>query len=1046
VRFNPLRLCILVAGGLTVAPMAANAQDLWQGQSIYQIITDRFSNGDVSNDNADGNYNASAGGAVHGGDFKGIQQKLDYIKALGATAIWISPVVKNANGDYHGYAGSDFYNVDPHWGSLTDLQSLIQAAHTKGLLVIDDVVVNHGSQLLNSSDNGYPNFIAPPGGYNLFYRDNSHQYAPPFDPNSGQSLTQLFHNNGLIQDFTNTTQVTLGFLEGLDDFRTESSYVQTNMANIYEFWAAQGFDGFRVDTVKHVDQGFWQAWSPQIHSYAANHGAPNFFMFGEVYDSSETKNASYTGTVNGPNFELDSVLDYPLYFLINPIFGLATGNTKQIEDHYAAVDANYDPSAKMRLVTFLDNHDQPRFLNSLNANNKTARLQVALAFLYTARGIPCLYYGTEQAFNGGADPNNREDMFAGQFEQGPSLGDNFNEVHPLFQLVAKLNNFRRLYPALQTGIHVNQWSDPNGPGLFAYSRVRGTQEVFVALNTSDVVQTLPSRPTTYAAGTVLQNLLNPLDTLVVQSGQQIPSFDVYPSTAKVYIAQSQVLPLNPTVLSITPQHDQSSAPTGSTITMVFSKPMNTASVQAAFSTFPTTTGNFTWSSDSTSMTYQANAPLPSLTTMAVHLGATAAASDGTQFFAPFDSRFTTASQTVTDTTPPTVTITSPHNADVWSPATQITSFQGTASDDVAISDVQISVDGSSWISVFAQRPAQSVQWNQSFRGSLLNGSHTVTARAIDTAGNQSSVASAQFRTAFPPGPFDQRMVAEGSSYMGCDGVYWDSDSPWNYPLPIFPFGYIGGTEVYSTNTISNVCSQGQAVYRAGRYSSTNDSFSYVFDAPIGVYQVTLLNAETIKQGPNQRLFDVYLQGQKVLSSFDIFLQANGANQGISNSFTTTVQNLLTVQFKPIYNEARVSAIHVQKTADLYSDTDGIPDWWRLAYFDHATGLAADKSRASDDADGDGRTNYQEYLAGTNPIDPTSNFQITNIRIQYSTVVVSFQANTTLTYQLQRSPSLISPTWTNVGSPAQASFTPFSFYDSGGANLPSPQFYRVIVAQ
>ena len=151
-----------------------------------------------------------------------------------------------------------------------------------------------------------------------------------------------------------------------------------------------------------------------------------------------------------------------------------------------------------QLVTFLDNHDTTRFLNSANANGNTNRLVMALEFLHTARGIPCVYQGTEQAFNGGADPNNREDMFAGAFEQGPSLGDNFNYTHPLFQRVARLNNFRRLYPALTSGTYVNQWNNPAGPGLFAYARRLGTQEVFVVFNTTNATQTLPGRATTYA--------------------------------------------------------------------------------------------------------------------------------------------------------------------------------------------------------------------------------------------------------------------------------------------------------------------------------------------------------------------------------------------------------------------------------------------------------------------------------------------------------------------------------------------------------------------
>ena len=206
-------------------------------------------------------------------------------------------------------------------------------------------------------------------------------------------------------------------------------------------------------------------------------------------------------TNGGGPFKLDSMLDYPLFFTSQNVFATATGNTKQLEDHYNTLTTTYDLNVQNQLVTFLDNHDTTRFLNSANANEDTNRLLVALTFLLTSRGVPCVYQGTEQAFDGGADPNNREDMFHGQFEQGPSLGDNFNLTHPLFQWIARLNNFRRLYPALQTGDHVNQWNDPSGPGLFAYMRRLGTQEVLVVFNTSGTTQVLPSRQTIYAAGT-----------------------------------------------------------------------------------------------------------------------------------------------------------------------------------------------------------------------------------------------------------------------------------------------------------------------------------------------------------------------------------------------------------------------------------------------------------------------------------------------------------------------------------------------------------------
>ena len=252
-------------------------------------------------------------------------------------------------------------------------------------------------------------------------------YAPPFDTYNltytpaNNALTNYFHNYGAIPDYNTDQHVELGELSSLDDFRTEAAYVRSNMAQIYQYWVGQaGFDGFRIDTVKHVEMGFWQYWAPLLHSYAAGLGKTNFFMFGEVYDGSDSKCGSYTGMQSGGPFELDSVLDYPLYFLVNSVFATASGDTQQIENRYDDITGNYDPVSQMQLVTFLDNHDQPRFMSASGAT--TDRLNVALAFLYTSRGVPSLYYGTEQAFNGTTDPNDREDMFDGQFEQGALAG------------------------------------------------------------------------------------------------------------------------------------------------------------------------------------------------------------------------------------------------------------------------------------------------------------------------------------------------------------------------------------------------------------------------------------------------------------------------------------------------------------------------------------------------------------------------------------------------------------------------------------------------
>jgi glycosidase len=648
--FSPKRPVSAVVWAVAVSVfflIQAKAQStpnrFWQEQNIYQIITDRFFDGDPSNNNADGNDDPSGhrGTSVHGGDFKGIEDKLDYIKSLGATAIWISPIVLNARGEFHGYAGLDFYKVDPHWGTMADLQHLVQAVHARGILVIDDIVVNHGGNLVDSGDPGYPDFKYPPDGYHLRFRNPAKQYPPPFNLNAtNPSLTNLFHNNGFIHDYNDTTQVELGELSGLDDFRTETPYVRTQMTKIYEYWIEQaGFDGFRIDTVKHVEMGFWQEWCPAIHAFAAAHGKPDFFMFGEVLSHSDAKCGIYTGTMGGGPFKLDSVLDYPLYFKIKSVFAGGTGNTKQLTEHYNAIATNYDPAAQNQLVTFLDNHDQPRFLSVKGAT--IDRLKVALIFLYTARGIPCLYYGTEQAFNGAKDPWDREDMFAGQFESGPSLGDNFNMTHPLFQLVAKLNNFRRLYPALLTGVQSNLWSNANGPGLFAFTRQLNTQEVFVVFNTANTNQILPPCPTIYPAGTKLQNLLDEKEKLTVLAGGQTPPVGVPGMSAKIFVAEFEIRPLDPVVTDISPAHDAKDVSPTAPIVIHFSQPIDARSVERAFSTVPLAQGKFVWSAARDELTFTpAGQGFDPQTLVTVRIGDGARAVDsGKKFYAGFESRF-----------------------------------------------------------------------------------------------------------------------------------------------------------------------------------------------------------------------------------------------------------------------------------------------------------------------------------------------------------------------------------------------------------------------
>jgi glycosidase len=1031
---------------LSVATLAQAApfpspQD-WRDENIYFIFNDRFFDGDPSNNNSESGhgspYAPSDSRGINGGDLKGIEKKMDYIKSLGATAIWITPIPLNVGGNsaYHGYGAQDFNALAPHWGTMTDLSNMVTAAHARGMKVCLDIVCNHSGDLIGSSDSGYPNYKAPPAGYNMRYNNSGNQHAPPFNITNAvpAAFTSIFHTNGNIGTFTDPEQI-LGELSSLDDFATETTYVRTNMVNVYTNWVGRAdFDGFRIDTVKHVEHGFWEYWCPQLHQFATSIGKSNFFMFGEIFDGTESKVGSYTGTKNGGNFQLDSVLDYPLYFTVNSVFATASGNTQQIENHYNAIAANYDSNAWYRLVTFLDNHDNPRFLSSGNANDNTNRLAVALEFLYTSRGVPCLYYGTEQAFDGGGDPNNREDMFDGQFEQGPSIGDNFNETHPLFRLVAMLNNFRRLYPSLRRGVHNNRWNTPGGPGLFAYSRVYSNEEVFVVFNTAGSTQTLTNRSTSYPSGTVLVNLLNTNETIVTVS-TNTPLISVPSMTAKIFVAQSLMQPLDPVVVSQTPAHAATNISTVASLVLKFSKPMDTNSVQSAFSITPPKSGAFVWSALHDTMTFTPGTAWSSFTTNLIRVATNALDSvNGNPLYAPFDTYFVTSTNIVADLTSPTVLLNAPTNGSTLAGTVLVS---GTAADDIAVAKVEVSIDAGAWSTA-----SGTTSWSFSLNTqNQLNGTHTITARATDTSANVSDLSSSTVRFFNVPAAYLARISAgDPSNATNCDATVWVKDQAYT----LGSFGYSGSSATgFVNNAISGICSTAYRLYQWERYSTASGGFSYLFDCPPGVYETTLLEAETYFSNVNQRVFNVFIEGQQALTNFDIIATAGGKNISVIRVFTNSVADAqLKIDFLPVIDNARASGIQIRKIADLDSDGDGIPDWWMLGYFNHPTGQAGDNSMANQDADGDGMSNLAEFLAGTDPTDPNSAFRITNINIAGNDLAITWTTSPNKTNQLERNNALdTGTTWNAVGPLTIASGSSTTQVDSGAATNP-PSFYRV----
>ncbi|MGY5484530.1 family 14 glycosylhydrolase [Paenibacillus sp. ALE2] len=403
----------------------------WSKQSIYFIMTDRFSNGDPSNDNYGGfNSNNSDQRKWHGGDFQGIINKLDYIKNMGFTAIWITPVtMQKSEYAYHGYHTYDFYAVDGHLGTMDKLQELVRKAHDKNIAVMLDVVVNHTGDF--QPGNGFA--------------------KAPFDK------ADWYHHNGDITggDYNSNNQwkIENGDVAGLDDLNHENPATANELKNWIKWLLNEtGIDGLRVDTAKHVPKGFLKDFDQ----------AANTFTMGEIFHGDPAYVGDYTRY-------LDAALDFPMYYTIKDVFG-HDQSMRKIKDRYS--DDRYYRDAQTNGV-FIDNHDVKRFLNDASGKpganyDKWPQLKAALGFTLTSRGIPIIYQGTEQGYSGGDDPANRENM-------------NFNANHDLYQYIAKLNYVRNNHPALQNGSQREKWVDDS---FYSFQRSKNGDEAIVFINNS----------------------------------------------------------------------------------------------------------------------------------------------------------------------------------------------------------------------------------------------------------------------------------------------------------------------------------------------------------------------------------------------------------------------------------------------------------------------------------------------------------------------------------------------------------------------------------
>jgi glycosidase len=449
-----LFVCMLIP-----AFSAACPQD-FKKQVIYQIVTDRYYDGDPSNDDPAGS--PSLFDSTHkdwqaywGGDLAGVRQKLDYIKGMGATAIWLSPVVNNENlackspgvlAPYHGYWNRDFMNIDEHFGdnsnSFAAFDELVSAAHSDGMKIIVDQANNH-----SNPDNC--------GEKGLLYNQGTLMGSPHNDPQG------YFHHNRGISNYNDRFQIQYLTLAHLADLNQENTDIDAYLKAAAKNLQSHHVDAFRLDAVKHVTWGWEYSFANAVYSNAPS------FLFGE-WIAGSTSDPLYADYYKFANKSGISLLDFPLNTAMRDVFA----GDRPFSEIDAVINAeNRDLTYPNDLVTFFDSHDESRFLNLKNNRN---RLHEALAFQLACRGIPVILYGDEQylfnATNSGNDPYDRVWM------------SSFNTATTAYGLIRKMAALRQANDAIGYGTSRQRWMKND---VYIFERRFFGNVVLIAINKSE---------------------------------------------------------------------------------------------------------------------------------------------------------------------------------------------------------------------------------------------------------------------------------------------------------------------------------------------------------------------------------------------------------------------------------------------------------------------------------------------------------------------------------------------------------------------------------
>jgi glycosidase len=558
------RLADIDMAALTAGRTYHPSPPAWEDEILYFLMLDRFSDGRerdyISNDgtavdtssvattqafadrdrdnaiatDADAADWRDAGAGWCGGTLKGLTSKIGYLKRLGITAIWVSPIFKQVSFQetYHGYGIQNFLDVDPHFGTRQDLQELVSTAHGLGIRIILDVILNHSGAVFSYDADRYP--TNTPGVFDPRWDGRSYR-VEGFNDRRGQPVIPFgslpaeipdvptddaiwprdfqdpgsFTARGRISGWDNFPEYLEGDFFDLKDIRLGDGVIDTYqpsaalraLCDVYKFWIAfADVDGFRVDTVKHMDPGAARYFGSVIHEFAQTLGKDKFYLIAEIAGGRDHAYLTLETTGLDAALGIDDIPDKLEWI---PKGRRNPSDYFDLFRNSILVGKGSHTWFRDKVVTVLDDHDQVRNPNRkarFAATNPPPSLALAaLALNATTLGIPCIYYGSEQFFDGAGDSDRylRECMFGGRFGAFRTKERHFfRESTWLFRELAKVFRIRRDHLALRRGRQYLREISGNGVdyglpqlvggemrSVVAWSRILDRTEILVAINT-----------------------------------------------------------------------------------------------------------------------------------------------------------------------------------------------------------------------------------------------------------------------------------------------------------------------------------------------------------------------------------------------------------------------------------------------------------------------------------------------------------------------------------------------------------------------------------